>query len=112
MKLPLDSGEFFIKEGAANLQRGMETVGGHLYLTNFRLIFEPHAINIQRKTEIVPVAAVQCLKPCRTKFLDLIPLTDNSMAVFTHPGQEFRFVLYSRDSWISEIEKLLTHANA
>ena len=36
MKTPLLPGETPVKDGAANLQRGLETVGGRLYLTNQR----------------------------------------------------------------------------
>lgn len=49
MRMPLLSGEQLIKEGFANLQRGWEALGGRLYLTNQRLIFESHPFNIQRE---------------------------------------------------------------
>lgn len=38
-------GEMTVKEGPGNMQRGIETVGGRLYLTNMRVIFEAHALN-------------------------------------------------------------------
>ena len=46
MKFELRQGEQIIKEGKANLQREWETVGGKLYLTNQRLIFEAHKLNV------------------------------------------------------------------
>jgi hypothetical protein len=42
MKTTLGDGEMIIKEGTANLQKNIETVGGKLYLTNQRLVFEAH----------------------------------------------------------------------
>jgi len=39
--------ERIIKEGLANLQKGAETVGGKLCMSNLRVIFEPHVINVQ-----------------------------------------------------------------
>src|SRR5262245_9762271 len=37
MKTPLLADETPVKDGAANMQRGLETVGGWLYLTDMRL---------------------------------------------------------------------------
>lgn len=45
MKTELRQGEQIVKEGAANLQKNIETVGGKLCLTNQRLVFEAHKIN-------------------------------------------------------------------
>ena len=39
MKMGLQPDEKIIKQGAASLQKGFETVGGKLYLTNQRLVF-------------------------------------------------------------------------
>lgn len=47
MKFALRDGERIIKEGAANLQKNIETVGDKLYLTNQRLVFEAHTLNVQ-----------------------------------------------------------------
>ena len=53
MKTELNHNEKLVKKGGANLQKGVETVGGYLYLTNQRLIFEAHAINIQGGNTII-----------------------------------------------------------
>ena len=42
MKIDLQPNEKLIKESGANLQRGAETVGGKLFLTNDRLYFDTH----------------------------------------------------------------------
>jgi len=103
MKTSVLSGEAPVKDGAANLQRGIETVGGRLYLTNQRLIFESHAINIQSGETIIPLASVTGVRKCWTKFLNLIPLVPNSVAVATKEGTEYRFVTFSRQAWIDAI---------
>ncbi len=46
MKTQLNINEEIIKKGGANLQKGIEAVGGFLYLTNERLIFESHKFNV------------------------------------------------------------------
>jgi hypothetical protein len=104
MKTPLLPGETLIKSGAANLQRGIETVGGRLYMTNYRLVFEPHAFNIQTEPLIIPVANIGGTRPCWTKFLNLIPLLPNSLAVATTDGKEYAYVTWGRQAWIKAID--------
>jgi hypothetical protein len=104
MKTPLRSGETPIKDGAANLQRGIETVGGWLYLTNQRLIFESHAFSIQTGATIIALENITRARKCWTKFLNLIPLFPNSVAVATKEGKEYRFVAFNRQAWIDAIE--------
>jgi len=103
MNTPLNSDEAILKTGGANLQRGIETVGGKLYLTNRRLIFESHAFNVQRGATLIPLGDISSVTKCWTKFLNLIPLMPNSLAVTTTQGQEHRLVLFGRDTWASAI---------
>ncbi|MCA1623452.1 MAG: GRAM domain-containing protein [Acidobacteria bacterium] len=84
MKAQLVASETIVKEGIANHQRGAETVGGKLYLTTQRLVFESHDFNIQT--------------------VNLIPLMPNSIKVVTKAGQEHSFVVFGRDEWIRTIE--------
>jgi hypothetical protein len=104
MKTQLRPGEQVIKEGAANLQKIIETVGGKLCLTNQRLVFEAHKFNVQGGATEVDLSSVQSSLPCWTKFLGLIPLFPNSLAVFTKQGKEYRFVLFGRHAWAAAIE--------
>ena len=62
------------RDGMASIQRGIETVGGSLYLTTQRLIFESHALNIQTGKTIIPLGDVKDVQTCWTKFLGLIPM--------------------------------------
>jgi hypothetical protein len=99
MKTPLSPDERPIHDAGANHQRGLETVGGHLYLTDQRLVFEPHAFNLQSAVQHWPLADVSAVAPCWTKFLGLIPLAPNSIAV-TIAGVEQRFVVWGRQRWL------------
>jgi hypothetical protein len=103
MKTSLLAGETLIKDGAANLQRGLETVGGRLYLTSQRLVFEPHAVNIQTEVAVLPLTAVTGARKCWTKFLNLIPIAPNSIAVSTTEGKDYRFVTWGREAWLAAI---------
>lgn len=103
MKTEMRQGERIIKEGAANLQKGVETVGGKLYLTNQRLVFEAHKVNVQGGVTEVALPDIQSLQKRWTKFLGIIPLFPNSLAACVK-GEEYRFVLSGRSSWASAIE--------
>jgi len=83
VKTALRPGESVIREAPANLQRGIETVGGKLILTTARLVFEAHALNVQRGSTEIDLAAVKSATPCWTRFLGLIPLMPNSLVVTT-----------------------------
>jgi hypothetical protein len=105
MKTKLNSHEILVKSGAANLQKGVETVGGKLYLTTQRLIFEAHKINIQGGVTDIKLSDVNTSKLVWTKFLGLIPLVPNSLAVILKNDKEYRFVLFGRKVWQSIIDE-------
>ncbi len=100
MKTPLLHDETLVRKGFANLQRGIETVGGHINLTSQRVIFESHVFNVQRGSTIVPLDQITGVTKCWTLFLNKIPLLPNSIAIATTDGTEQRLVLYSRQAWI------------
>lgn len=104
MRTELRKGEQVVKEGAASLQKSIETVGGRLRLTNQRLIFEAHRFNVQRGVTEIELASIQASRPCWTKFLGLLPLFPNALAVFTQQGREYRFILFGRGAWAAAIE--------
>ncbi len=104
MKTEMKQNEQLIKKGAANLQKNIETVGGKLYLTNQRLVFEAHYINIQGGSTEIELSDVQSSEKCWTRFLGFIPIMPNSLAVYTKAGKEYRFVLFGRGAWATVIE--------
>jgi hypothetical protein len=107
IKTELNINEILIKKGGASLQKGLETVGGHLYLTSQRLIFEVHAINIQAGNTIIDLSNIDSTEKCWTKFLNVVPLMPNSLAVHSKSGEEYRFVLFGRGAWQAKINETL-----
>jgi hypothetical protein len=105
MQTPLEPGETLVKQGQANMRRGIESVGGHLYLTDRRLVFESHRLNIQRGATEVPLADIAGMEKRWTKLLKLIPIIPNTLAVQTTQGEEHSFVCYGRDAWIAAVEQ-------
>ncbi|MBC8102612.1 MAG: hypothetical protein H7Z41_08500 [Cytophagales bacterium] len=104
MKTPLAAGETIVKEGGANLQHDLESVGGRLFLTTHRLIFESHALNVQTGVTILPLFAITEVQRCWTKFLNAIPLANNSVAVTMNQGVTFRFVVFGAPQWVAAIQ--------
>lgn len=102
MKVHLRSDEKLIRQGAANMQRGLETVGGWLYLTDQRLLFEAHRFNIQAGPTEIPLSNVLATRPTWTKFLGFLPIFPNSLAI-SAGDKEYSFVLSGREQWASAI---------
>tara|TARA_B100001250_G_C19791094_1_gene786531 strand:- start:1782 stop:2105 length:324 start_codon:yes stop_codon:yes gene_type:complete len=107
VRTELHENEKLIKKGGANLQKGIEAVGGYLYLTNQRLIFESHSFNVQTGNTIIDLSNINSIEKCWTKFLNVIPLIPNSLAVFSKEGDEYRFVLFGRSAWEIKINEAI-----
>ena len=104
MKTELGIGEVLVKEGRANLQRGLETVGGWLYLTSDRLIFESHRFNVQRGPRCISLRDVVSVRKCWTRFLGLVPVFPNSLCIETAGGDAAQIVVGDRMTWLDAIE--------
>lgn len=104
MKTPLMPTESVVREGVANLQRGIEAVGGRLTLTSLRLVFESHGFNVQTGTTEIALAEISKVEPCWTRFLGVVPLAPNGLAVTLTSGAEHRFVVFGRTEWRSAIQ--------
>ncbi len=102
MKVHLRSDEKLIRQGAANMQRGLETVGGWLYLTDQRILFESHRFNVQTGSTEISLNDVLATRPVWTKFLGFLPIFPNSL-VISAGDKEYCFVLFGRKQWASAI---------
>lgn len=92
-----------LRQAPANLQRGIEAVGGRLILTADVLLFQPHALNVQTRSLAVPLSAIVSLQPRWTRLFGLLPVAPTSLAVRLDNGDEHRFVIGKRDQWIAAI---------
>lgn len=101
----LRPGEQVLREGRANMQRGPETVGGKLALTDQRLLFLSHAMNLQSQDSEVPLDRITGVRKAWTKFLGAFPLAPNSILVTTADVGEYSFVVTGRARWIEAIDQ-------
>jgi hypothetical protein len=89
-------------EGPANLFRGIEGVGGKLFLTNQKVIFNSHKINIQRGQTNIDYSDIARVEKRRT--LKIIP---NGLRVITVDSKNYNFVVNNREQWMVEFNKRL-----
>ena len=104
-KTTLEPGESPIKQGRANLQRGAETVGGRLFLTDRRLIFEAHIFNVQRGGDQIQLGQIAEMRPAWTKFFGVIPVVPSTLRVRTDGGAEYNLVCRGRGAWMNAIQE-------
>ena len=86
------------KNVQANWLRKFEGVGGKLYLTNQRLIFVPHGLNIQ--TDWVQMELWGTTKIEKHQTLGIIP---NGIKITMDSGEVVKFIVWNRSKIIREI---------
>lgn len=100
IKIDLNEGESLIYEGPANLFRGIEGVGGKLFLTSDRLHFKSHKMNIQNEPLSIPLDHVAEFSTYRTS---KVITFDNGLKVSTMDLKEYKFVVNNRDKWVNQL---------
>ncbi len=105
MKTKLRPGEKIIKTGLANMQRGGDTSGGRLYVTDSRLIFEPHRMNLRRENAELELADIVAVEMTWTKVFGLLPIVPNALLVCTRAGGKHRFTVWNRMAWREVIRR-------
>ena len=97
--------EEILADVGASLFRGIEGVGGRLKITSRRVLFEPHAINLQKIPAEILLSDIKEVTKRNT--MGLIP---NGMMVTTKAGVDYRFVVWGREKLISLIESRIRKA--
>jgi hypothetical protein len=93
-----DADETVAHFGPANHFKGAEGVGGKLYLTNKRLRFRSHKINLNNHDESYALGEIAGVEPVRT--LGIVP---NGVLVRLRDGRGERFVVTGRADWVKQI---------
>lgn len=105
MAIPLEPDEQLLHDAMANLFRGFESVGGRIRVTNRRVLFDPHVINVRYEAVAIPIASVAEVRPRNSLFI--VP---NGMLVRTDDGHEHKFVVWGRGKLIELIGSLASQA--
>jgi hypothetical protein len=100
--------EHVVHHGLANHWKGLEAVGGKLFLSvqagAARLRFRSHALNVQTHDESWPLADVVDVEGARS--LGIVP---NALVVTLRDGRRERFVVSGRQRWIDALRAHLGH---
>lgn len=104
--------EVIVKQGAANLQKNIEPVKGRLSLTPTKLVFEPHGLNLQRKTIVVDLNTVVSADTGWSRLLGLIPAIPNALKITTRNGTVYRFTCYFPGRWKEAVERQIVSAKS
>ena len=96
----LDENEATEIEGPANLFRGIEGVGGRIFLTSKKVIFKSHKMNIQRGQTGIEYQNIKELVERKTA-----KIIDNGIRIVTNDSKEYDFVVNERDLWFEEMKE-------
>lgn len=106
MTFHLNEDENLLFHTQANLFRGIEGVGGDLRITDRRICFNPHPLNIQKDPEEIPLKDIQEVNKKNT--LGIFP---NGIQIVKKDGTKFHFVVNKRNEIILYIEKHMGKTN-
>ena len=88
-KIETEPGETILLETLANHFKGIEGVGGKLYLTNRRLIFKSHKLNLQNHQLSINLADIKSYDSYK-----ILGVVNNGLSVTTVNGSTEKFAVY------------------
>ncbi len=92
-----EEGENILFETGANHFKNVEATGGKLYLTNKRLVFISHKLNVQNQELSIPVSEI-----VDTEKYKKFGIIDNGLVIPTTDYIE-KFVVQKGNEWIKKI---------
>lgn len=89
-----------IRVGGANHFKGIEAVGGQLFLFDDRLEFKSHSFNIQNHTLMIMLPQI-----AEVSFYNTLGIIPNGLKVTKTDGTVEKFVVQKRRLWKELIEQ-------
>jgi hypothetical protein len=105
-KIETDADEIIFFEGPANHFKGVEAVGGKLYLTNKRLFFKSHKFNVQNHKLSISLNEIMFVNQYKT-----LGLVNNGLSVGVRGGMIEKFVVNEIEEWIKQLNEKQTSCN-
>ncbi len=102
MKIALEPGEDIVFQTGANHFKGIEGVGGKLYLTNKRLVFKSHKLNIQNHELSIDLDEIKKVERSKT-----VGLVDNGLTVTSGDNKMDKFVVENAEEWVEKMSSLV-----
>ena len=97
IQIDLQPGEELIFQTNANHFKGIEAVGGKLSLTNKRLVFKSHKLNIQSHIYTLPSEQIKAVERYKT-----MGIVNNGLKIITLTSIE-KFVVEKPEEWQSKL---------
>lgn len=94
--------ESVLMEGPANHFKGLEGVGGYLWITDKRVHFASHSFNVQNHVWTASLSEVRDVQAVKT-----LGLIDNGLSITTDTAGNHRFVLNNSTRWADVIRQHL-----
>lgn len=91
--------KLIVMEGPANHFKGIEGVGGWIFLTTDELIFKSHLMNIQNHELIIPLNQIIEIRAVLT-----LGIIANGLKIITVDNKSERFVVNSPKIWVQKIK--------
>ena len=101
-KVDIDPGENVLLESPANHFKGIEAVGGKLYLTNKRIIFKSHKLNIQVHQLSIKLEDIKKFERYKT-----LGLVNNGLSLTTVNETTEKFVVNEIEEWTRQLEGMI-----
>lgn len=98
-------GETVHLEAVANLFKGLESVGGRLKISDRRILFQSHSLNIQTGITEIMLDQITLIKTRNTA--GIIP---NGVLIETRDGKQYKLVVWKRKKIVNLVNGLL-HKN-
>lgn len=96
----IETTEPIIFETGANHFRGIEGVGGKLYLTDTQLIFKSHKLNIQNHQIFINLLDIENVERHKTA-----GIINNGLLISTLNNTKEKFVVEESDKWLRLLQK-------
>ncbi len=93
----LTQNEKILIKSPAELHNGTNTITGIFYLSDKRIIFEAHNINITNGLIVFYFIDILSISKSWTRFLGIIPISYDSITINLKSGNSYSFVLMQRD---------------
>ena len=98
VSIDTDADENILLESPANHYKGIEAVGGKLFLTNKKLIFKSHKLNIQNHE--LSISLNEIVKIGRYKNMGI----NNGISILCENDKTEKFVVEEPEKWIESLK--------
>ncbi len=99
-EINLEKDETILFEAPANHFKGIEAVGGKLYLTNNRLVFKSHKFNFQNHEISIALSDIEKVNKYK-----VLGIANTGLSITTDENKTEKFVVQKREEWMKQLQE-------